>query len=729
MKHSTAREPKSLRNLLLRLAMGITIFLLLLVLLTPEITRRKVTVKEGDIVTHDLYAPLRFSVPNYDNTEKLRREAMLSVLPVYNFNRAVLEGRKKALENFFKQIETVNKPLSPEDEKRFKGDLNLSQETLNLLFGDVDLAKIKTEALRILNLVLSQGVISERADLPQGPKDSLSLREKDSSMESKKEVSSILVLKELNSLLTQEAEKVYPRNANLRISLVELIGAGAVANISPDKSETLRRKEEIARSVPLQYDWIEKDEVIIRKGERINANTLIKIKKLEETLAQGRRPLCIFGLGLLMAITIGLILLYLRMLEPSILNNLSNLAAIGLILIVTLMVARLTLIYNLSFYLVPVAAGGMLVTLLFAPGLGLIQALLLSLFTGFITNFNFLFLLLGLTSSAVGIYRVKGASHRSDIIKAGGVVGLTNALLILAWGQIHQSPLPQTFLDSFIGLGNGVICAFLVAGFLPFFEYFLKVTTNISLLELSDLNHPLLKDLALKAPGSFQSSIMMGTLAEAAASAVGANALLARVGAYFHDIGKIKKPAYFTENQMQTKNRHEGLSSTISGLVLISHVKEGLELARQYRLPDKIINIIHEHHGTTLVFYFYHRALEEKKGGEIAEEDFRYPGPKPQSKEAAIVMLADSVEAACRSLTEPSPGRIENLVKKIINNKFIDYQLDECELTLKDLNKISQSLIHHLTGIFHSRIQYPEEGRDAQDTHRKPSEDQAAKSS
>ncbi len=729
MKNLAARISNSARGIGTRLIMGAALFLLLLVLLTPEITRRKIPFKEGDIAVHDLYALCRFSMPDYDVTEKLRREAMNNVLPVYNINTEIIETRKKVLDEFFSRIESAKaerdkaeekKALTSEEEEKLKGGLKLNSATINVLLTGVETGKIKDDTIRTLHAILTQGLITERGELPQGY-NKIVLREK-KDKESETDITKLFVLKELASFLDNETEKIYPRKTILKNSFQDLVTAAIAANVSADKSETLHRKEQVSHSIPLQYYWIEENEIIIRKGERINNIVLAKIKAMEDTLTKGREPLRIMGISLLIGIAITIILFYLNLLEPKILKNLSYLAAIGLILIVTLIIARLAIIYNFSFLLVPIAAGSMLITIIFAPGAGLITALLLSLFIGFITRFDFLYLLTGLSSSVAGIYIIKGARHRSDIIKAGFMAGLAGLLVILAWRLTNEVPLKEAVMHSLIGLGNGFICAFLVTGCLPFFEYFLKITTDIRLLELSDLNHPLLKDMALKAPGSFQNSILTGTLAEAAASAIGANALLARVGAYYHDIGKVKKPAYFTENQMETHSMHERLTSNISGRILISHVKDGVELAQQYRLPHEIINIIHEHHGTTLVFYFYHKALEEGKGEEIEQQDFRYPGPKPQSKEAAIVMLADSVEAASRTLTDPSPRSIENLVKKIINNKFTDYQLDECELTLKDLNKIGESFIHHLTGILHSRVQYPDEEKNNQGSNRQPPE-------
>jgi putative nucleotidyltransferase with HDIG domain len=263
---------------------------------------------------------------------------------------------------------------------------------------------------------------------------------------------------------------------------------------------------------------------------------------------------------------------------------------------------------------------------------------------------------------------------------------------------------PQRYL---VILLNSLLSGVVVLGILPIFEYLLQTVTNISLLELADSHHPLLQRMVLEAPGTYHHSLIVGNLSDTACTAIGANGLLARVGAYYHDIGKLQKPEYFIENQQIKKNLHDELSPTMSKLIIMNHIKEGLELAKKYSLSPALWDFIQQHHGNSLVYYFYRRALEgREEDEEIAEEGFRYPGPKPNTKEAAVVLLADSVEAATRTLKEPSPAKIEEAVHKIINNKFIDGQLDECELTLKDIEKISSVFTKILSGIYHSRVNY-----------------------
>jgi putative nucleotidyltransferase with HDIG domain len=363
-------------------------------------------------------------------------------------------------------------------------------------------------------------------------------------------------------------------------------------------------------------------------------------------------------------------------------------------------------------YYIPIPAITMLSVILFSSlELALLIAFSLSVFLGFIFNGDLFLMCIMFLGSMGGAFFAYNIRQRYRIIQAGIFISalMVLSLAIITYkqkiGLLSISSSPNIVPASI----NGVLSAFIVAGALPIFEFLFKVVTNISLLELSDFNHPLLKRLVLEAPGTYHHSLLVGNLAEMAAEAVNANSLLARVGAYYHDIGKLEKPEYFSENQDRSLSKHELLKATMSKLVIINHVKDGISLAKKHKLNSGIIEFIEQHHGTSLVFYFYRRALEEsKKKDDVKEEVFRYAGPKPQSKETAIVLLADSVEAACRALEAPNVQRIEEVVHTIINNKFIDGQLDECDLTLKDLNKIDKTFIHILSAIYHSRIEYPE---------------------
>ncbi|HOW42737.1 MAG TPA: HDIG domain-containing protein [Candidatus Omnitrophota bacterium] len=314
--------------------------------------------------------------------------------------------------------------------------------------------------------------------------------------------------------------------------------------------------------------------------------------------------------------------------------------------------------------------------------------------------------LMTLISGMVGGLLVKGVRRRHTVIRAGFIAGCVQAgLLWILNGFTVLNPREYALM-----VVNGLFYSVIVLGTLPMFEYLFKTATNISLLELADFNHPLLHRLMLEAPGTYHHSLIVGNLSEAACSVVGANSLLARIGAYYHDVGKLEKAEYFSENQVIDSNKHDDLSPTMSKMVIMNHIKDGVDLARKNKLNPRIVDFIQQHHGTSLVYYFYRRALEKLEDDkQVQEEGFRYPGPKPATKEIAVVMLADSVEAATRTLKSPNSDSIKELVHKLINNKFIDGQLDNCDLTLKDLERIATVFVHILSGIYHSRISYPEQ--------------------
>ncbi len=382
------------------------------------------------------------------------------------------------------------------------------------------------------------------------------------------------------------------------------------------------------------------------------------------------------------------------------------------LLLVLLTVATYALINysKISYYYLPVCVVPMLMVILFNDlRLAFVVSVFCAIETGAIISNNFILSVVYLIGGLAASLCVWQSRRRSQIILAGLIAGLMQALCFMLffssnlWGAVGF--LRLTALPLLI---NGIISALIVVGGLPLFESMFSILTNISLLELSDFNHPLLRKMFLEAPGTYQHSLVVGNLAEVACEAIGANSLLARVGAYYHDIGKLEKAEYFSENQTPNLSKHDKILPSISKLIIVSHVKDGMELAKKYRLNSRIIDFIMQHHGTSLTYYFYVKALEGMEHeDDVKEEGFRYPGPKPQTKEIAIVHLADSIEAASRTLEEPTPARIEELVRKIVNNKFIDGQLDECELTLKDLEKIAATFVRILSAMYHSRIRYP----------------------
>jgi putative nucleotidyltransferase with HDIG domain len=380
---------------------------------------------------------------------------------------------------------------------------------------------------------------------------------------------------------------------------------------------------------------------------------------------------------------------------------------------------RLSIFY-LPFCLIP-----MLSTILFND---LEISLIITIATGVsvasLAGNHFYLAILFFISGILASIFVLGARRRIVIIRAGLIIAFLQIISLFIIDRFWVG-LPNRYIILAL---NSIFSSIIVVGVLPIFEYLFKTVTNISLLELADFNHPLLQRMTLEAPGTYHHSLVVGNLSDAACRSIGANALLARIGAYYHDIGKLEKAEYFSENQDIAGSKHDNLSPTMSKLVIMNHVKEGVELARKYKLNPRLTEFILQHHGKALVYYFYRRALETlEEDQEVKEEGFRYPGPKPNTKETAIVLLADSVEAATRALKEPNPAKIEEVVHKVINNKFIDGQLDECDLTLKDLEKISAVFMRILGGIYHSRITYPESQR-SEDNHKKSSKEDSHQS-
>ena len=432
-----------------------------------------------------------------------------------------------------------------------------------------------------------------------------------------------------------------------------------------------------------------------------------------------------FGLSYLLKLNLAIPLIliclvfYLRSRKQNIKNySLLNLSLLYLIIFVGsyFIITERSCVLCIPFSIIP-----MLTMLLFNNlELALIMALATSISIASIANNSFGLFLLSMVSSALAIIVVKDARKRTNIISSGLIIGIGQVITLILLDHFWIGQ-PKRYV---ILLVNGVASSIIVLGISPIFEYLFKTVTNISLLELADFNHPLLQRMTLEAPGTYHHSLVVGNLSESACRAVGANALLARIGAYYHDIGKLQKPEYYSENQELAENKHATLAPTMSKLIIMNHVKEGVELAEKYKLSPVIIDFILQHHGNSLVYYFYRRALENLEDDEeVKEEGFRYPGPKPNTKETAIVLLADSVEAATRALNDPAPSKIEEVVHQVINNKFIDGQLDECDLALKDLERISAVFIRILTGIYHSRISYPEGPKSAENNHKKSSKE------
>lgn len=469
---------------------------------------------------------------------------------------------------------------------------------------------------------------------------------------------------------------------------------------------------------------VKKGEMIVREGDRITEEQTLKLRQLFKP-RHGINKLYsasgVFGLVLvLLYFPYRFALKNIRKFKTS-LRDLLFLAyvIIGLFVILKIAFAVSTHMGGLFsvletadyFYIFPFAVGAMLVRIVLNSEVALVYCAVCAPLIGMMFNNSLPVVIYALLGGIVGAHGVRQCKDRATIFTAGMKLSVVNVALALSYQVYHANLFTvQTVYCVLFAFAGGIITASLVTGTIPIVETLFHYTTDIKLLELANLNSSLLRDLMIRAPGTYHHSVLVGNMVEAAAETIHANPLLARVAAYYHDIGKISKPLYFIENVSIGENRHDKLAPSMSALILISHVKEGVELAREKRLGLPLIDIIRQSHGTALITFFYQKAksLETPDVQTVDERDFRYPGPKPQTREAGLVMLADCVEAASRTLTDPTPARIQGMVQKIINNIFIDGQLDECELTLKNLHEIAKSFNLVLAGIHHQRIEYPE---------------------
>ncbi len=464
---------------------------------------------------------------------------------------------------------------------------------------------------------------------------------------------------------------------------------------------------------------VNKDDIIVAAGQRVSSKAEHILGEIARREGIGSRVQAFGGLYLLMLALLYLFYRDVKRYRPaltadrkrffllSILVTATVLMSYGAKHILVLIADTLHLDLMTIGFALPVASGSMLVTLLFDFHLALSFSFIVSILIGILfpgEPFLAVYFLLSSLTAALSVIQCK---KRTALLRAAAMTAIVNLLVIAGIDLYRGAIMERAVYDAVAGVLSALLMSTVVSASLPFFEALFDIATDIKLLELLDPNHPLLKELVYKSPGTYHHSIVIGNLAEAAAEAIGENPILARIGAYYHDIGKTLKPEYFIENQRPSENKHDRLMPSMSSLIIAAHVRDGVELARSQRLPAKVVDIIQQHHGTSLITYFYQKAKEQQPFGGIAEENYRYPGPRPSTKVAAIVMLSDNVEAASRTLDDPSPARIQALTNSVITRIFLDDQLSMCDLTLKDLRVISKSFNLVLTGIFHHRIDYP----------------------
>ena len=682
----------------------------------------KWNIHEGDIALENAYAPYDFTYLweiNEEETSKARLEA-LKGMP-YTFRRR-LDSEKHLiteLQQFFDLLEVERDQETSLSEKI--GDLRntigeeLSNRDLRAILEYPDVTDLRDKTLDITKGVLLMGYAGkeDHAYLEEKGAQKVLIYDEEIGAGIERGAENILNSEDSVRLRVDDyAAQQFGDARKIRQAVANLVMADINPNIEKDEEKIEKDRKDVIRKVkPTYHIWtVEKNELIIERGKRVNAQHIAQILKLRRIFRPGTTPALLFGEILLLLLLSLIGAIYTSVVfKVNFLKDTKNVAITLLNMVFIIIMADFIVRSPQPSYFIPMAGMGMMIALTVGFNVAFLAVILMSIFIALFMGGGVEVILVLLVGSTVGMYTVKDARRRAKILWAGLLVGIAKFVAIVCVSLINGIE-PDVYIRNGVwGIASGLFSGFVVMGLLPVFEHLFKVPTNISLLEMSDLNHPLLKKLALEAPGTYHHCIMVGNLAEAACDSIDANSLRARVGAYYHDIGKIAKAEYFNENEMGSGSRHSNLTSSMSALIISKHVKDGLEMAKRYKLNMAITDFISQHHGDSLIAYFYQKALEKAEGGIVPkEEDFRYPGPKPQTKESAIVLLADAVEASSRTLSDPTPSSIRNLVKKMINNKFIDGQLDECDLTLKDMNKIADSFVRVLMGVFHTRLTYPE---------------------
>ncbi|MCC5910344.1 MAG: HDIG domain-containing protein [Clostridiaceae bacterium] len=668
---------KKLQHILLAIVFFVTVFSFLAVSLKPE----QFDVVIGQKAPADIYSPK--DIEDRWETERNKDLALESVELVYNFDTSVHVQVKRDITNFFDLVYEIRQDEEIESLEEKQAILE-EGNTLNLnnekLYTALEAPKEKLELLETYIYEIAAQSMNAGLKVEDLQKEKQSIKE------------SILNFDDFDD------------------SLKELAVASIHASIRPnmffDIEATEKHRQETIRSV--ERVMIRKGDLLLKEGDIVNYDDMELLRELGVVTEDGRVDIMLYlGIAAIVLVVEILLIAYIYVFNKDIFQQTDKLFMIYIIMMAILIMSKA--IAGISIYLMPVAASAMLLSILIEPRLALLINLCLTILISIITGQDIIFIVMSIMGGTVGVFSMVNTQQRTNIFVSGFVVSLVNIAAIIGIGFINSNEAIKVLTYGFYGVINGVFCAILTVGTLPLWEYMFNIITPLKLVELFNPNQPLLKKLLIEAPGTYHHSIIVGNLSESAADAVGANPLLARVGAFYHDIGKIKRPYFFKENQLSAENPHDKLNPSLSSLIITGHVKDGMELAKKYKLPSEISDFIEQHHGNTLVAYFYHKAKTGEHGDSVDEQSFRYNGPKPKTKEIAIVMLADSVEAAVRSMSSPSKDKIEKLIDKIIEDKLADGQLDQCDITLKELNIIKKTFVKIILGIFHERIEYPEQ--------------------
>jgi len=734
------------RDIIIKTVISI-MFLGIIVALYPRNVVRELTYQLNEPwKKEDLNAPFDFSILKSDDELEAEKEAIRRVTPQVFILQTETEDRIQvrldSLENRLMPVlqqyavwqlnRASNEPIATADSIRFRQALNNANLSLSgnvIQFLLVQYAEIEMERNRnpesrrtfvlrdvrnrldhLLSEVLRDGVI----DVPRMSVNSneISIRNLRDRTERVVSIANVRDEAEASEFVTFRLNRIL-RNEAATLG-TELLNMILEPNITYSEAQSLARVQEAIDNISKTKGAIAAGQVIIRRGDLIDQQKLTILRSLEAARASRASNVELFlrnvGSFLLTFAFFITFLIYLYLYRKSIFdkNHLFGLVFLltGLVVGASAIIGRLD---TISEYIVPLAIAPILLTIFFDSRVGIMAAICIALITAQINGYSFEFVASTLVAASIGVYSVRDIRKRSQFFMiTPGLVFLSYGIVLLGFTLARTGSwnvLGTNMINIFV---NIFFISILTYPLIYLFEKLFKLTTDVTLYELNDNNNPILKSLMLRAPGSFQHSIQVANLTEAAANAIQANSLLARVGALYHDIGKMEKPQYFVENQVPGANEHDKLTPSMSAKVIKEHVKAGVKIAQEENLPPAIIKFVETHHGDSLIKYFYDKALKLSDDEKSVHEDFfRYDGPLPDTKETGILLLADCVEAASRSITEPSYKKLENLVDRLVDERVVEGQLKDCPLTFKDLSLIKAAFLQILAAMYHGRIKYP----------------------
>ncbi|WP_198546689.1 HD family phosphohydrolase [Alteribacter populi] len=705
----------------IRLSLFVLLAVVLYASMVSNVIPETLNINTGTIADQDIRSPI--SVEDRDETEQKRQEAAEEVQSVYTSETRYAQSRVDKVDEIFDLTEQViedaelrEQELEEFEEEQLEGE-GSEEEVPEPLDDDEQLDQLRT--------LISSRTSEELSD------DTLValLNAEQEQLEQAKEIITNVIyevmdqeikLDEIDEAREQAERKISISTVdqNLYRGMVELVRFGITANHLYDQTATEEARQMAIESV--EPVMIREGQLIVEEGQLVTSEMYHQLA-LAGLLDDHTNLFPYIGLAIIVLVLISMLGYYLNDAKTTLQTNNTHLLMYVIIFSLVLLVMKVvsfthfTDVPSLSL-IAPVAMATMLMTILLHPRVALFSSMVLAISASIIFNHDSTSVVnytqgMYVFFSCIGGTFFLSHSHRMvRILQAGLFVASLNIVVIIGIMMLKnaQFSLFEAGLSIGFAAASGILAAVLTLGIMPFFEAGFGILSTTKLIELSSPNHPLLRKILLEAPGTYHHSVIVANLSEAGCEAVGANGLLARVGAYYHDLGKTRRPHFFIENQMKIENPHDKISPQLSKTIIIAHPYDGAAMLREHRMPKELIDIAEQHHGTTLLKYFYHKASQESEQA-ITEEEFRYPGPKPQTQESAIVGIADSVEAAVRSMNKPTPEKIESLVKKIITDRLEDGQFDECDLTLKELNIVAKAICETLQGTFHSRIEYPDD--------------------